>query len=68
MVKFFETHKDWTDKRFQIWIGKVVNSHLVIKMYRAGYPSEEIARVGEIPMNVVDKYIKKYLERKEIKR
>lgn len=59
MVKFFEKHSDWTDKQFQVWVGKTVNSHIVVKMYKAGYSPEEIARVGEIPIRIVNKYIKR---------
>jgi len=57
MVKFFETHSNWTDKKFQMWIGKTANSYLVMKMHKAGYDPDEIARVGSISRKTVDKYI-----------
>ena len=58
MIKIFKDGKEMSDAAIKIWIGDAVNTHLIAKLYRAGFSNEQIAEIGKIPISIVEKRVK----------
>lgn len=67
MIKIFKDGKEMSDTEFNIWIGEAVNTHLIAKLYRAGFSNEQIAEIGKIPISIVEKRIKYLKPNEELK-
>ena len=58
MGKYVINDKEMSEKKFQIWLGKVVNLGTVKRLKGKGYTKEKISEITGLDEKLVDRYMK----------